>query len=79
MVVERNIYSWTCLMQIKVFFKQRQIFLSHQENSCWINELSNFHLGQFAKVDVDINVKNSKRNSRSNETTQNVIALIVFF
>ena len=50
------------------------------------NEVSNFCLGQFEKVEpfceplgwrVDINTRNSWDNSGSNETMQKVLALIV--
>ena len=55
-------------------------------DSCWRKEVSNFCSGMFGEVgpfcgqngaDVDINTKNSKSNSGSNETMQNVLAPIV--
>ena len=55
-------------------------------DSCWRNEVSNFRLRQFGKVEpfceplgwrVDINNINSLDNSGSNETMQKVLALIV--
>ena len=60
--------------------------LSSIFDSCWRNEVFNFCLGKFAKVepfcdlyvaDVDINTKNSLDNSGSNETMQKVLASIV--
>ena len=61
--------------------------LSSIFDSCWRNEVSNFCLRQFAKVEpfcgplgwcVDINTRNSLDNSGSNETVQKVLALIVW-
>ena len=60
--------------------------LSSIFDSCWRNEVSNFRLGQFEKVEpfceplewrVDINTRNSLDNSGSNETMQKVLASIV--
>ena len=60
--------------------------LSSIFDSCWRNEVSNFHLRKFAEVgpfcepnvaDVDINNINSLDNSGSNETMQKVLASIV--
>ena len=60
--------------------------LSSIFDSCWRNEVSNFRLGKFEKVepfcepnepDVDINNINSLDNSGSNETMQKVLASIV--
>ena len=60
--------------------------LSSIFDSCWRNEVSNFHLRKFAEVepfcdlyvaDFDINTENSLDNSGSNETMQKVLASIV--
>ena len=55
-------------------------------DSCWRNEVSNFRLRKFRKVEpfceplgwhVDINTRNSLDHSGSNEAMQKVLALIV--
>ncbi len=60
--------------------------LSSIFDSWWRNEVSNFCLGKFVKVepfcepneaDVDINTRNSLDNSGYNETMQKVLASIV--
>ncbi len=60
--------------------------LSSIFDSCWRNEVSNFRLRKFEKVepfcepneaDVDINNINSLDNSGFNETMQKVLASIV--
>ena len=57
-------------------------------DSCWRNEVSNFRLRKFAKVepfwgqngtDVNINTENSKSNSGFNDTMLSGLASIVFF
>ena len=56
------------------------------EDSCWRNEVFNFHLGKFAEVgpfcdlfeaDVDNNTKKSLDNFGSNKTIQKVLAWII--
>ena len=51
------------------FYRKKNRWLSSISNSCWRNELS---LSWFQNgADVDINTKNSRNSSGSNETIQN--------